>query len=428
MKKDLLKKISKVLVVMLVLGMFMSNARVIRSDDEPADGSETYTAHIVVVHGTRMDDDTEQLVDLEGTYTINAGENCSLGFCEPIEGYFQPAITLNNGSPIMPGDSYSVFFGDWDVSRYVNDGYPNGWVRVSGYLIHSNVDVKVEFLPIEYKIAFDANGGEGSMDAIDAKYDEAVGLPECTMTNGDLYFVEWNTKPDGSGESYDDQEDVISLTTDRNTTVTLYAQWQEDPVYVYEEVDEVSFKITPPKAGDKITIDVETYSQDPQPTVTLPSGAVYTNTEEGEILSFWIKSDSLEGDSFEDIMFQGTYKAGDTFYALVVLVLNEEVEEGKPNTAVTDIVEQYFARDLEVNVEGAELVSAEIYEYGQDFVDVIVKGKIEEKEPEPEPDPKPIVPIEVPKTGIEGSMFPSFVSCISMLGLCLTVVVLNKRR
>ena len=70
-------------------------------------------------------------------------------------------------------------------------------------------------------IAFDANGGNGTMDPQLAT-DTSVTLNENTFTLDDHDFVGWNTKADGSGTTYTDKADV-TLTGD----MTLYAQWEE---------------------------------------------------------------------------------------------------------------------------------------------------------------------------------------------------------
>ena len=39
-------------------------------------------------------------------------------------------------------------------------------------------------------------------------------------------FTGWNTKPDGSGDSYADKATVKNLTSDNAKIITLYAQWK----------------------------------------------------------------------------------------------------------------------------------------------------------------------------------------------------------
>lgn len=40
-------------------------------------------------------------------------------------------------------------------------------------------------------------------------------------------FTGWNTEPDGSGESFADEQEVLNLTSEENGTVKLYAQWKK---------------------------------------------------------------------------------------------------------------------------------------------------------------------------------------------------------
>ncbi|MBR4462604.1 MAG: InlB B-repeat-containing protein [Erysipelotrichaceae bacterium] len=524
MKKDLLKKISKVLVVMLVLGMFMSNARISSAEDDEVkiiavgetynigdtvnfnggyydngkgnvlqtwtnkidhsmfdttdnewivnmkwndgtlslwfsgsftgneivkgikcvsgDGTQSspyrfelvyvdpLVATIKVINGTRSSDEGSSgdhtVIESEATVYCEPEKYVTLGFLQPNDGYTKTPVVKKDGQAVTLSTNASKPIGyGWEVSYYeaghFPDTYPNGWIRISGSPT-AGANFVVEYQPISYTIIFDGNGGEGEMDDFVLKYGEEKALPDCTFEYEGYTFVGWGVEQDGPAD-YEDGESVKNLTTTDGDTITLFAQWEEG-ADVYEEIDEVNIKITPPKAGDKITIDVETYSQDPQPTVTLPSGAPYRNNFGEFRMAYWIKSESYEG-GFEDVVFEGTYKEGDTFYALITLTTEEEIEEGAPVGAVADDVYYCFAEDLKVNVEGAELVSAEVYDYGTDYVDIVVKGKIEKEE---EKETKPIVPINVPKTGIEGPAFPSLMSCISMLGLCLTAVVLNKKR
>ena len=71
-----------------------------------------------------------------------------------------------------------------------------------------------------YNISFDSNGGEGTMQTITTEYSKVVTLPKNIFTRYGYEFVCWNTKPDGSGISYEDS-DRFSMS--RN--MTLYAQW-----------------------------------------------------------------------------------------------------------------------------------------------------------------------------------------------------------
>ncbi len=73
-------------------------------------------------------------------------------------------------------------------------------------------------------IAFDPNGGTGSMSSVAIGYGASYSLPVCTFTRSGYHFSGWNTAKDGSGTAYSDAS-LVSLTAD----LTLYAQWTANP-------------------------------------------------------------------------------------------------------------------------------------------------------------------------------------------------------
>ena len=64
------------------------------------------------------------------------------------------------------------------------------------------------------------------MDAIVAKYNDSIILPQNTFTKSDHSFIMWNTASDGSGTGYYDTSTVYHLTLKDGDIVTLYAQWK----------------------------------------------------------------------------------------------------------------------------------------------------------------------------------------------------------
>ena len=72
-----------------------------------------------------------------------------------------------------------------------------------------------------HTIVFDANGGDGSVDALRVKESESVNLPANIFTKSAFAFTGWNTAADGSGTAYTDQSTVTPT-----TNMTLYAQWK----------------------------------------------------------------------------------------------------------------------------------------------------------------------------------------------------------
>ena len=75
-----------------------------------------------------------------------------------------------------------------------------------------------------YNIRFDGNkASSGSMDAEYILYDETKPLAANAYKKTGYTFTGWNTKADGSGKTYHDEDNVLNLTT--NGVITLYAQW-----------------------------------------------------------------------------------------------------------------------------------------------------------------------------------------------------------
>ena len=222
MKKNFRKNICHLTVLALVIGLFLSNGPAVR-----AEGEGEGQAQIEVINGTREDASTHEPLSNSETYTFTEGEDLSLGFMQPSEGFFKPTLIMN-GVDVSIKQNDSIWNGDWNLEYQVNSGYPNGWVRITGYkLAVGNHSFTVTFQPIDYTINFDANGGTGEMDPVSAKYDVNVKLPKCTMKNNGLVFKEWNTETDGSGQSFKDKASVSKLTTEKDGNVTLYAQWKK---------------------------------------------------------------------------------------------------------------------------------------------------------------------------------------------------------
>ncbi|MCR5434014.1 MAG: InlB B-repeat-containing protein, partial [Bacteroidaceae bacterium] len=121
-----------------------------------------------------------------------------------------------------------------------------------------------------YNVTFDANGGTGSMDGqVFRKYDPSQNLSACTFTREGYIFIGWNTRANGTGTAYTDEQN-ITVTGD----MTLYAQWRE--------IFTVNFHAN----GGTGTMDSQTFVEGvPQSisscTFTAPAGYVFVgwNTE-----------------------------------------------------------------------------------------------------------------------------------------------------
>lgn len=93
-------------------------------------------------------------------------------------------------------------------------------------------DIKVNNVSVRdygyYQIAFNANGGSGSIAAMTLSYDQSQTLPKNIFTRDGYTWTGWNTKADGTGTAYKDEQSVKNLTDKSDSTITLYAQWKAE--------------------------------------------------------------------------------------------------------------------------------------------------------------------------------------------------------
>lgn len=88
-----------------------------------------------------------------------------------------------------------------------------------------NFTLVAEWKANTYTVAYDANGGSGTMASVTHTYNTAKNLTTNAFTRAGYNFAGWNTAKDGSGTSYANEASVKNLTTTNGVTVTLYAQW-----------------------------------------------------------------------------------------------------------------------------------------------------------------------------------------------------------
>lgn len=78
-----------------------------------------------------------------------------------------------------------------------------------------------------YTISYNANGGTGAPSADTKKYDQSITLSTIKPTMKNYTFVNWNTKADGTGTSYDSGGNYTE-----NKDITLYAIWRRNIVTI----------------------------------------------------------------------------------------------------------------------------------------------------------------------------------------------------
>lgn len=93
----------------------------------------------------------------------------------------------------------------------------------------STVLLYAQWQPNPYFIEFNGNGSDaGAMPSQKFFYDTPQNLSSVALGKTDYHFVEWNTQGDGKGTAYSDSQEVANLTAEKNSVITLWAQWEHD--------------------------------------------------------------------------------------------------------------------------------------------------------------------------------------------------------
>lgn len=78
---------------------------------------------------------------------------------------------------------------------------------------------------ITYYVAYNANGGTGTMANSTHTYDVAKELTLNTFTKSNCAFIGWSTNSNGSGTFYENKASVKNLLSTQGSTLNLYANW-----------------------------------------------------------------------------------------------------------------------------------------------------------------------------------------------------------
>lgn len=135
---------------------------------------------------------------------------------------FSPGVTVPNVSDWKTGATTILRGYRFDGWRTARDDGSN----VYDFAAHVTQDTTVygSWTPLTISLHYDANGGKGSHDPQNTRWDTTVTIPSDVnkpFSRDGFTLKEWNTKPDGSGTAYQPGGKVPMVDKD----VTLYAQW-----------------------------------------------------------------------------------------------------------------------------------------------------------------------------------------------------------
>ncbi len=150
-------------------------------------------------------------------YTITFDPNGGDGSMYP--------VACGSGMITLPANTFTrpkYAFCGWNTQP---DGSGTSYADRSVINVSRNLTLYAQW---DYLILFNGNGGVGSMEPQSIIPGERITLKANAFTRTNYTFSHWNTRPDGSGESYADQGDITP-----SASLTLYAQWFKTAYSVY---------------------------------------------------------------------------------------------------------------------------------------------------------------------------------------------------
>ena len=155
------------------------------------------------------------------TYNLAGGE---VDVLNPTSYKVGSEITLNN--PTREGYTFVGWTGS-NYSQYVESNcyIPKLITKINSSDI-GNRTYTANWVPNNYTLSFDSNDGTGEMDNQYFIYNDVPQkLLKNNFTRTGYIFNGWNTKADGTGKSFNDEEIIQNLTSKNDVIGVLHAQW-----------------------------------------------------------------------------------------------------------------------------------------------------------------------------------------------------------
>ena len=133
--------------------------------------------------------------------------------------------------------SYTIASKKITLQEPSRTGYSfSGWYNAKGKKVSAipagstgDITLKAKWTPIKYKVSFKNSNirFEKAMSDMTMIYGKKYTLPKNSYKsqNKNMVFIGWNTRKDGKGIAFQNQEKVWNLTAKNNGTVILYAQF-----------------------------------------------------------------------------------------------------------------------------------------------------------------------------------------------------------
>ena len=124
-------------------------------------------------------------------------------------------------------------FAGWAESATGAVKYANGAsVKDLTSTPNGTVTLYAKWTPITYQVTFNANNGDGTMQAQTITYGTSTPLSHFTFTRLGYTFAGWAESATATKAQYTDQQSVLNLRDTQGATVALYAVWEPNSYQV----------------------------------------------------------------------------------------------------------------------------------------------------------------------------------------------------
>lgn len=142
-------------------------------------------------------------------------------------------------------------FKEWNT---MSDGSGNVYEDEKEFKSNANFTLYAIWEPIKYRLKYNGNNGNSAYILQNLVYDTKDKIKSNTFKNGEKEFVEWNTKEDGSGVSYQEGQEIVNITKSNNAVINLYAIWKEDSGFKVKNYDYDNSKKSVSRIAEKTTL------------------------------------------------------------------------------------------------------------------------------------------------------------------------------
>lgn len=237
-----------------------------------------------------------------------------------------------------------------------------------------NMTLYASWQPIKYTIAYNANGGSGSMSSdTNRSYDVSYRLKANTYTRDGYIFSGWATNASSTTARYQDASSVKNITSTNAATVTLYAVWEKEAEPTEKVMSEANakialweseeFKALYSEAEQKKLADIVSKTKSSIKTATT-NAAVETaiQTAESEIAELETKDEQLAQKKADAKAELQSYKSNVTYRDAEAASRNSIITEGVKAIENAASVEQVDSKLAEYKAKIDALKTAADYE------------------------------------------------------------------